>query len=504
MPTDVFTYVLTGAGGAVSAEELETAYPALEIRILWGSTVLHVVHLTPPRSFFVGDAGSGCDYELPGEVLGTRRAPVVVLRHGRVLLVVPERAHAYTERANRGRESMSDLAALGLAVPSAEWPGCREIELPQGSSGRVGLPGSALSFHASVVRAGKRPAAALGSDLEPAALAYGALSFLFHVGVLASFAFFMPRLSADDGGMTDRSDVFFMRKLLDASAAREEQALAGARGESPAGSEASSEAPRTPAPTESKIMRGSPQRGAANDARASDSDRSPRDRSPGELDSGARERALSYAADFGTIPLLHDLVGRDLAPSTDVWGSDAHAGGESAMQRGMFNRSFADIFGVGGPDLTGTGNGQPGDGVIAVHDIGDGWMPGGPESGVGRSRGPSWRGHPVSAPKVRDLLTTVNGRLAPEVIQRVVRQNFGRFRFCYESGLRANPSLEGRVVVKFVIDRSGAVSLSASAGGDLPDASVTACVVRAFTDLSFPTPEAGMVTVVYPIVFTPM
>jgi len=43
----------------------------------------------------------------------------------------------------------------------------------------------------------------------------------------------------------------------------------------------------------------------------------------------------------------------------------------------------------------------------------------------------------------------VNGRLPPEVIQRIVRQNFGRFRNCYESSLRTNPSLTGRVAVKF-------------------------------------------------------
>ena len=39
--------------------------------------------------------------------------------------------------------------------------------------------------------------------------------------------------------------------------------------------------------------------------------------------------------------------------------------------------------------------------------------------------------------------TQVNGRLPPEVIQRIVRQNFGRFRLCYENGLRNNPNLAG-------------------------------------------------------------
>jgi len=98
--------------------------------------------------------------------------------------------------------------------------------------------------------------------------------------------------------------------------------------------------------------------------------------------------------------------------------------------------------------------------------------------------------------------TSVSGRLPPEVIQRIVRQNFGRFRLCYENGLRNNPNLQGRVSVRFVISRDGTVS-NVSGGGDIPDGSVVSCVTRAFYSLSFPQPEGGIVRVSYPIVFTP-
>jgi len=74
----------------------------------------------------------------------------------------------------------------------------------------------------------------------------------------------------------------------------------------------------------------------------------------------------------------------------------------------------------------------------------------------------------------------VNGRLPPEVIQRVVRQNFGRFRLCYETGLRGNPNLQGRVGVRFVIGRDGSVSQAANGGSDMPDSNVVSCVTRAF------------------------
>lgn len=45
----------------------------------------------------------------------------------------------------------------------------------------------------------------------------------------------------------------------------------------------------------------------------------------------------------------------------------------------------------------------------------------------------------------------VSARLPPEVIQRVVRANFGVMRRCYEDGLRSDPWLMGRVITRFVI-----------------------------------------------------
>jgi hypothetical protein len=86
------------------------------------------------------------------------------------------------------------------------------------------------------------------------------------------------------------------------------------------------------------------------------------------------------------------------------------------------------------------------------------------------------------------------------VIRRIVRQNFGRFRLCYENGLKNNPNLQGTVKVKFVIDNYGAVVTTDDGGSDIPDASVSQCVVRAFGTLSFPQPEDDRVWVLYPIV----
>ena len=75
--------------------------------------------------------------------------------------------------------------------------------------------------------------------------------------------------------------------------------------------------------------------------------------------------------------------------------------------------------------------------------------------------------------------------------------------FCYERGLAKNPSLAGRATVKFVIGRDGSVAVAEDGGSDLQDAGVVACIVKSFADLSFPKPEGGIVTVVYPLVLSP-
>jgi hypothetical protein len=100
-----------------------------------------------------------------------------------------------------------------------------------------------------------------------------------------------------------------------------------------------------------------------------------------------------------------------------------------------------------------------------------------------------------------DPLST-RGRIPPETIQRIVRESSARFRSCYEHGLAKNTSLAGTVRVRFVIDRSGQVAEVGDAGeSNLPDPETIKCIMHEFGKLSFPRPEGGIVTVVYPLAF---
>lgn len=97
---------------------------------------------------------------------------------------------------------------------------------------------------------------------------------------------------------------------------------------------------------------------------------------------------------------------------------------------------------------------------------------------------------------------SVAGRLAPEIIRRIVRQSYGRIRNCYERVLATNPTLGGKLIVKFVIGRDGKVT-RAEGTGDLTDEATKSCILSTFVSLTFPAPEGGVVTVSYPIVLVP-
>jgi hypothetical protein len=124
------------------------------------------------------------------------------------------------------------------------------------------------------------------------------------------------------------------------------------------------------------------------------------------------------------------------------------------------------------------------------------------ESGKPRPRALG-RAHRVTAPVVRMASVMVNGRLPPEVIQRTMRLNAGAFRACYADALQRRPGLSGRAVIKYVIDRSGAVSFAADGGSEVDDAPMLRCMIEAAYKLTFPQPEGGVVTVVWPFALSP-
>jgi hypothetical protein len=98
-------------------------------------------------------------------------------------------------------------------------------------------------------------------------------------------------------------------------------------------------------------------------------------------------------------------------------------------------------------------------------------------------------------------VTVVSGQtssLDRNIIRRHVRRNIQKIQYCYEQELMSNPSLTGRVDVRFVVGGNGNVVQSTGSG--MPP--VDACVAQVIAGIQFPAPQGGGVVVVnYPFIF---
>jgi hypothetical protein len=498
-PEGSYTYTMVKSGPDVSSDECEVPSASVEVMVLWDQSVLHVSHLTPPRSFYVGEEEGKnftCDFFVPSEKLGTTRAPIVLAdRSGSVSVVLLPRAKGTIEIAGQPKMTIQQALDSGKTQPCAELSGAHQMSLPPGSKAKIEVDG--LIFQVSAVNAGRVVAGHLQLNMQ--GLLYHGLSTAVHLGLLAAMAFFMPPLDGTDDGGISADQQFMIQQYLQAAAEKEMEEK-----ETEQVAENNADNKEGGTGTRAKGEEGSMGNPNSKNSGNRYGVQGPADNPDPHI---ARQAALRDAAEFGMIGLLNSGAGGDPNAPTAPWGRDDSLGTDPLSARGnMWGDQIGDAFGAGGLGLSGIGEGGGGRGEgIGLGSIGTlGHGAGtGTGQGFGSGHGRLGGSHRTKPPQVRMGATSVSGRLPPEVIQRIVRQNFGRFRLCYENGLRNNPNLQGRVAVRFVIGRDGAVSQVGNGGSDMPDSGVVSCVVRAFYGLSFPQPEGGIVTVVYPIMFSP-
>ncbi len=491
-----YGFTLLKSGPEINAEEVELPdVSALEVLVLWGSNVLYVAHLTPARSFSVGEALSDisrCDFFVPSERIGAPRLQLIEVADGAVWAVIPPQADGFVELPGAPR--------VPLAEVQARAGGAGERRFPLQDGARVQLELGGFVFRFASVNAGKplRRGPLAGWDWSLSA--YFGLSLLSHASIVAALAFFMPPLNLTPDETLDRDRLYVLQQYLDAAAEREQLERTDyapedtQQRESGGGQQASGESGALGKPT----VRAVNKRYAVS---------GPADNPDPHL---ARAAALQEAATFGLVALL---TGDPKAP-TAVFGRDTSLGRDEASFMGnMWGDELGDANGSGGLWTAGAGQGGGGRGTgVGLDELGtighgagltDGWGIGNGPGGFASGRGRLRNEHVTKSPRVALSPPTVSGRLPPEVIQRIVRHNFGRFRMCYEKGLTRNPNLAGRVAARFVIDRGGAVSSVSNGGSDLPDSAVVNCVLSAFYGLSFPEPQNGIVAVTYPILLAP-
>lgn len=496
-PRGSYTYQMLKSGPDVSPDEVEQiGAPAVEVTIAWGGNVLHVSHLSPPRDFIVGEPSGDkdkTDFFIPVEKLPQSKMPIVVGDAMTIAAVLPPGATGTVQMSGQPKMSLDEARAH--AQPSGAIPGAHQIALGTGSVSKMELNG--FTFTVAAVNAGKPIASGLsGTDMAPFAyfgVTAGAFGALF-----LSLAYFVPPMGLSDESEIDKDRLLLIQQYLDAAAEREQEE------EETEVVEENSDNKEGGTGTRAKGEEGSMGKESSKATNKRYAVKGPKDNPDPHL---ARMAALREARDFGMIGLLNAGASGDPNAPTAPWGRETSSGMDDVSAQGnMWGDEIGDAFGSGGLGLSGIGEGGGGRGEgIGLGNIGTlGHGAGtGTGQGFGAGNGRLGGSHKTRTPSVRMGATAVNGRLPAEVIRRIVRQNFGRFRMCYEQGLGRNPNLEGRVGVRFVIGRDGSVSNVGNGGSDIPDSGVVSCVISAFYGLSFPQPEGGIVTVTYPIMFSP-
>jgi hypothetical protein len=183
-----------------------------------------------------------------------------------------------------------------------------------------------------------------------------------------------------------------------------------------------------------------------------------------------------------------------------VFGSGGLGGDLKGAVGNMFGPVVGDSQGLGGLGIRGTGSGGGGQGetigIGAVGTKGRGGGLGSYGTGVGSLGKKGDRDVSIASSQ-----PVVMGSIDKELIRRVIQEHAAQIRYCYEQQLALNPKLQGKVSIKWVINADGAGSNPQvdSSATSLVDDKVHQCMMARITSWQFPKPKGGGIAVItYP------
>ena len=317
--------------------------------ILWGTSVLHVEHRSPPRSFYVGEQvpadaqGDAADVyvRLPVPALGAARVPVVLVGEGgAVTLVLPEGSEGWIQLVGAARVTVAELLTSGATEACGVLAGARQLTFPFGSKARIERFG--VSFCVSSGAAARSAAGRWHFDKKHVPFVIG--SAVLQVGLLVALSNFRAPPRVDDEVSAEQMTE--MRLALETVAEKEMEARetehvgenVADRKESGSGTRAKGE--------EGSLGAFTPHARANRYGM-----QGPQDAADPHL---SRQAALRDAAEFGMIGALHAGVGGDPGGPAASWRRDDAMGARG----NRWGSNLDDSGGAGGLGLSGIGAGN--------------------------------------------------------------------------------------------------------------------------------------------------
>jgi hypothetical protein len=195
------------------------------------------------------------------------------------------------------------------------------------------------------------------------------------------------------------------------------------------------------------------------------------------------------------------LLGRGRSGGlSTIFGQGGLGGDLKGAIGNMFGPVVGDSYGLGGLGLKGSGTGGGGQGetigIGAVGTKGRGGGLGSYGTGVGGLGKKSDRDVSIQAGTA-----AVVGSIDKELIRKVIQEHASQIRYCYEQELQRDPKLEGKVSIRWVINSEGRVQGTQVDGGatTLQNGQVHRCMMDRIASWEFPKPKGGGIAVItYP------
>ena len=188
-----------------------------------------------------------------------------------------------------------------------------------------------------------------------------------------------------------------------------------------------------------------------------------------------------------------------------IFGSGGLGGDLRAAMGNIRGRNIGDAAGNSGMGARGKG---PGGGGLSMTSMGLGAL-GTAGIGGGGDGGYGDGAASLGKKKEREVVISqgtpvIRGSLDKELIRRVIKRHINQIRYCYERQLQANPGLNGKIRIEWVITAQGRVRNTKLAESTMGNVQVERCMMRKIRSWIFPKPKGGgIVIVTYPWVLKP-
>jgi TonB family protein len=455
--------------------------PVIEVKILWGTSILQVSHINQSKNFLLTSTKTKKDeyhFVVGSEVLGDLNELPVVCNNKLLILETTEL------EINNISCTVKDLIVSGELIPSNVIDGAYELDIEP-------LTNYRLKFGNITIIAKKvAPAVKLENIRKYDPTLIGA-TICSAIAVFASVLTINAIANADSSLLTQGNEEDRLNDLRAFIQHQQERQI-----EQPQNTEHNQQSSQSssshPGPTGKMGNRQTINRNARRAIQNNNE--------PPHLSRLAARDAVASRGIFAALGSSSAAFSGGSSGVVSPFGAMTESGLENQSANGnLTGDSIGDAFGYNGLGQTGTGwgangpiNGLVGVGRITTRGHGD-------DQNYGNDRGSNLHNRGNHGPIVRTATPSIVGLLSPESIRRVVVRNLSQIIHCHEQGLVQNPSLEGRVVVRFVIGNEGTILGSNISESNIAIPSVAECISNAVRRWQFPAPEGGgVVTVNYP------